>query len=308
MGPDPITVPEGLARSVARYFGPEWAEALPELTADQCDRWGLRPVGQSMHGAVALVVPVESADGTPAVLKVQPVDEETAGEPAALAAWGGEGAVRLLRHDPQTGAMLLEALDASRSLEHVEVERALTVIGGLLARLSALPAPAGMRGLEAVTQDLATQAGTVLDRLAPGRDRELVADLAARAHELAEDPGDRLLHWDLHYGNVLAPGRGSDRDRWLAIDPKPLSGDPGFELLPALHNRWQEAVASGDPRRAIRRRFDVLTGAADLERDRARAWTLVRVLQACVWAFQDGAETVPEQYRLIAEAVDGSRR
>ncbi|MEV4125830.1 aminoglycoside phosphotransferase family protein [Nocardia sp. NPDC049707] len=37
------------------------------------------------------------------------------------------------------------------------------------------------------------------------------------------EPGERLLYGDLQYENVLA----SEREPWLAIDPKPLAGEPG---------------------------------------------------------------------------------
>ncbi|GGP14259.1 hypothetical protein GCM10012278_69320 [Nonomuraea glycinis] len=48
------------------------------------------------------------------------------------------------------------------------------------------------------------------------------------------EPGDRLLlHWDLHYDNILA----GQREPCLAIDPEPLAGDPGFDLWPALDLR-----------------------------------------------------------------------
>ncbi|MEV2276952.1 aminoglycoside phosphotransferase family protein [Nocardiopsis sp. NPDC049922] len=298
----PVPVPAALAESTTQIFGPEWAAALPGLTARQCDRWGLRPDGPAMHGVVGLALPVRCADGSPAVLKVQPVDEETEGEPVALRAWAGDGAVRLLDHDPVTGAMLLEALDPSRSLLGVGLTEALTVIGTLLARLTAHPAPAGLPGLGPVTLDLAERA----DRLTVARSgdrRTLLADLAARAREAATEPGDRLLHWDLHYENVLAPRPGSDRGAWLAIDPKPLAGDPGFELMPALHDRWEEAVATGDVRRETRRRFDLLTDVAGLDRARARMWTLVRVLQQCVWWVEDDEEGLPEVPVVIADAL-----
>ncbi len=39
------------------------------------------------------------------------------------------------------------------------------------------------------------------------------------------------------------------RQPWLVIDPKPLAGDPCFELLPVLDNRWDDLVATGDLRR-----------------------------------------------------------
>ncbi len=61
-----------------------------------------------------------------------------------------------------------------------------------------------------------------LERVPDPADRRLIADCAAAVREVVDEPGDRLLHWDLHYENVL----GSERAAWLAIDPKPLAGDP----------------------------------------------------------------------------------
>ncbi|MFF7995352.1 aminoglycoside phosphotransferase family protein [Kitasatospora xanthocidica] len=80
------------------------------------DRWGLRPDGPTAHGVVGLAPPVLCADGRPAALKLRPVDEETAGEPLALRAWSGRGAVRLLDHEPASGSKLLERLDPAPSL------------------------------------------------------------------------------------------------------------------------------------------------------------------------------------------------
>lgn len=299
----PIEIPEALIASVDRFFGPEWARGLPELTERLLRHWNLRPTGASMHGMVALVVPVECPDRSPAMLKIQPVDEESEGEPHALRTWAGDGAVRLLDHDPGTGSMLLEPLDSSRTLADMEIDGALTVLGGLLARLHSHRAPRGMRTLATVTHHLVAQASTVAPCLSSEHDRRHLADLVARARELAPDGGDRLLHWDLHYENVLAAPRGTGRVPWLAIDPKPLAGDPGFDLLPALHNRWPEAVATGDPRHETRRRLDLLTEVAGIDRERARAWTLVRVLQECVWFVQDGGTHLPEVPRTIAQAL-----
>ena len=70
----------------------------------------------------------------------------------------------------------------------------------------------------------------------------------------------------------------ADRGPWLAIDPKPLSGDPHAELAPMLWNRWDEVVASGDVREAVRERFFTLVDHAELDEDRARAWVVVREL------------------------------
>ncbi|MFF7609049.1 aminoglycoside phosphotransferase family protein [Streptomyces parvulus] len=275
-----IDVPDGLAAAQAKYNGEAgraFIAALPGLAASFLERWDLRPDGPSMHGWAALVLPVLRPDGTPAVLKLQIADEESEGEPVALRVWDGDGAVRLLDHDPATGTMLLERLDADRMLSHVEDSReAVLVIARLLAHLTATPAPPGMRRLGDIARDMLARTPGTLAGIPDPADRRLVVDCAAALREVAGEPGDRLLHWDLHYENVLASGRAP----WLAIDPKPLAGDPGFDLLPALDNRYDPAET--------RWRFDAMTDVLGLDRERARAWSLARVLQNCLWNVEDG--------------------
>lgn len=272
-----IVVPEALIASHRAHGGAASAafiDALPARAAEFTERWGLRPDGPPAHGVVALVLPVVRADGIPAVLKLQPVDDETAGEPLALRAWDGDGAVRLLDHDPATGTLLLERLDAARPLSSVaDPDEAVRVLGALLARLTDRPAPAGLRRLGELAAAMLDRVPDALAGLADPAERRLLADCAAAVREVADEPGDRLLHWDLHYDNVLAAGR----EPWLAIDPKPLAGDPGFELLPALLNRFDPEPA------VIRRRFDLLTEALGTDRERAMAWTLGRLLQLWLW-------------------------
>ncbi|MEU9520841.1 aminoglycoside phosphotransferase family protein [Streptomyces sp. NPDC048224] len=275
-----IVVPEQLAASQAKYNGEAgraFVAGLPALAEEFLRRWDLRLDGPSMHGWAALVLPVVRGDGTEAVLKLQIVDAESEGEPVALRTWAGDGAVRLLDHDAATGTMLLERLDAGRMLSHVEDSReAVLVIARLLAHLTATPAPPGIRRLGDIARGMLERTPGTLERIADPADRRLVADCAAAVREVADEPGDRLLHWDLHYENVLA----ADRARWLAIDPKPLAGDPAFDLLPALDNRYDPAQT--------RWRFDAMTDVLGLDRERARAWSLGRVLQNSLWNVEDG--------------------
>jgi hypothetical protein len=53
---------------------------------------------------------------------------------------------------------------------------------------------------------------------------------------------------DLDYGSVLA----ADREPWLVIAPKPMNGDPHFEITPMLSSRWDELA--GNIRDGVRRR------------------------------------------------------
>ncbi|MEU9165311.1 aminoglycoside phosphotransferase family protein [Streptomyces sp. NPDC048424] len=292
-------IPDGLVEAQLRFnadAGREFIAALPGRAARFLERWELRCTGPAMHGVTALVLPVERADGSAAVLKLVALDEESAGEPAALRAWGGRGCVRLLEHDAETGTLLLERLDESRHLSALarrDARRAVGVVGELLAQLTAVPAPAGLRGLGEIAARMLEDVPRAVGLLARERERRLLRDCAAAVAEVAGEPGDRLLHWDLHYDNVLAGGR----EPWLAIDPKPLAGDPGFDLLPAIVNNFRA--------QEVRWRFDLLTEAVGLDRERARAWTLGRVLQNCLWDLEDGEEHLDEEQLTVVEALRG---
>ncbi|OBQ48796.1 hypothetical protein A4U61_27590 [Streptomyces sp. H-KF8] len=71
---------------------------------------------------------------------------------------------------------------------------------------------------------------------------------------------------------------------------------PGFELWPALDNRFDAAD--------VRRRFDAMTDVLGLDRERARAWTYGRLPQNCLWDLEDGRP--PEDRQLeIARRLSG---
>ncbi|WP_442818154.1 aminoglycoside phosphotransferase family protein [Streptomyces sp. NBC_01727] len=302
-----IDIPDALIATQSKYNGEAgraFVAALPGLAGRFLGEWGLRRDGAAMYGVCALVLPVvRASDGRRAVLKLQAQDEETAGEPVALRVWGeaGAGAVGLLDHDPGTGTMLLERLDERRPLSAVADERAaVEVLAGLLAGLTSVPAPDGLRRLGDAAERMLAGVAQALEGLADAEERRLLRDCAAAVREVAGEPGDRLLHWDLHYDNILA-GRADEgrAHEWIALDPKPLAGDPGFDLMPALANRFDAS--------AVRWRFDLMTEVLGLDRERARAWTLGRALQNGLWGVAEGEHRLPPDQVEIVRQLLGRR-
>ncbi|MFF8966242.1 aminoglycoside phosphotransferase family protein [Streptomyces globisporus] len=296
-------IPQRLVASYATGFGEEgraWIAGLPRLAADLLERWQLRRDGVIRSGQASLVLPVLRHDGTRAVLKLQLPREETTAALIGLRTWNGDGMVRLLDHDPASSSMLLERLDGARTLASIDDDDvAMGILAGLHARLVAVPAPQGLRGLGEVAAAMLEQVPQAVARLTDPADRDLLRGWASAVAELADEPGDRLLHWDLHYDNVLA----AEREPWIAIDPEPLAGDPGFDLWPALDSRWDDVVAKGEPLRVVRRRFDLLTDTLGLDRARAAGWTLGRLLQNALWDIEDGEPRLAPSAVVIAEVV-----
>ncbi|MFF3763453.1 aminoglycoside phosphotransferase family protein [Streptomyces sp. NPDC001922] len=301
--PKAVEVPQPLAASYARSFGEEgmaWIAGLPALAAELMDRWELERDGASGSGEASLVLPVLRNDGTRAVLKLQMPREETTAAVIGLRTWDGEGMVRLLDHDPGSSTMLLERLDGARTLASIEDDDvAMGILAELQARLVRVPAPQGLRSLGDVAAEMLEQVPRAVTTLADPADRQRLRGWASAVADLVGEPGDRMLHWDLHYDNVLA----ADREPWLAIDPEPLSGDPGFDLWPALDSRWEDVVAKGDTPRIVQRRFDLLTEVLGLDRARATGWTLGRLLQNALWDVEGGATALAPPSVAIAESL-----
>ena len=115
--------------------------------------------------------------------------------------------------------------------------------------------------------------------------RRLVEQARSLGEDFVADPATDgvMIHGDLHYENVLA----AEREPWLVIDPKPMSGNPHYEVAPLLWNRWDEVLASGNVRAAVRRRFDAIVDVAGLDGDRARDWVVVRMVHNAMWTIED---------------------
>ncbi len=249
---------------------------------DLLAEWELTPDGEP-HGASAVVLPVRTSSGEPASLKVGPARPASALEHLALQHWHGNGAVRLLRADPRRDALLLERLRPDEDLSGLWDVEACEVVASFYERLHV---PAGpqfttlsssvarwVEGLRELPRDAGIPRRMVEQAISLGRD--LAVD---------DDTDGRLIHTDLHFHHVLA----AEREPWLVIGPRPLSGDPHFEVAPLLWHRWDELA--GDVRRGVRARFHAAVDAAGLDEERARDWVVVRMVVDAMEAAGDDDE------------------
>ncbi|MDQ3485345.1 MAG: aminoglycoside phosphotransferase family protein [Actinomycetota bacterium] len=274
-----------------------WLARLPGLVRDVLAEWAITVDGPAVHGECALVVPVMTAEGERAVVKFGWPHEEAEFEHLALREWGGAGAVRLLRADPRRSVLLLERA-STRDLTALPVVEACLTVAGLYGRLH-VPAPPQLQRLSHLCRQWSSRL-LALPHEAP-LPRRYVEQAAALARDFATDDATdgRIVHTDLHFENVLA----ADREPWLAIDPKPLSGDPHFEVAPLLWNRWDEIIESGDVRRSVRERLHSTIDAASLDEDRASDWVVVRMMVNTLWELESPSPASDEKTNMFAECV-----
>ena len=233
------------------------------------EQWQLS-IGDAFPDASAsLTLRTTRADGEPVVLKLQYPHREAEHEAEALAHWDGNGAVRLLAHDPDRHALLLELCEPGTPLFGLDQDAALEVLVELLPRLW----QPSDRAFISLADEAAHWAATLPDLWArAGRpfERDLLAAALETTDELTATQGEQvLLHQDLHTGNVLSAAR----EPWLVIDPKPLLGEREFGLAPIVRG-----AELGHSREHVLHRLDRLSRELGLDRRRACGWTFVQTL------------------------------
>jgi streptomycin 6-kinase len=261
---------------------------------DYLKRWELLPDGEPIVTHCSRLLPVRQ-HGVPAMLKVALEAEEKLGW-VLMTWWDGHGAARVLAHD--TDALLIERATGTTSLSRLarngHDDEASRIICSVVAKLHApgkMP-PAELIPLGQWFADLT---------LAADKHGGIIVRCAATARELLASPEDVVaLHGDIHHENILDFGKRG----WLAIDPKRLIGERGFDYANVFCNPdHRTATAPG----RLARQVDVIAEAASLDRTRLLKWILAWAGLSAVWFINDGmpAHTDIDVANLAAAELGG---
>jgi streptomycin 6-kinase len=240
------------------------------------ERWALEPDGWAFSTPYtrSRLLPVRH-EGRAAILKVAGGPEEARGA-GLMAWWAGEGAAPVLAHDPP--ALLMARAEDPEALPRMSYEgrddAAMTILCAAVETLHRprdRAPPEGLVGLQRWFRALRAAAPK-------GRTFARAWEIAEELLETAQD--EVILHGDVTHANVLDFGAAG----WLAIDPKGLVGERGYDYA----NIFRSPTLSLVTPEQTRRRLDVVSRRAGLDRTRLLKWVIAHGALSAAWTAEEG--------------------
>ena len=299
---------QDVVRRKALHLGPrgeEWLTGLPGLVDELSRRWSVT-VGPTLSGGTAsYVARACTADGQDAVLKLAVPEHDFGGQVRTLVDADGHGYVRLLAHDVDQHAMLLEAL--GRPLEEVDVppEDKIATLCTTLRQAWQVPRPPGPAVDPAL--GLMELVGTLWERLGhPCSERVVTQALTYAERRAAAFDLDRsvVVHGDPHPANtlrVLTPRPGAESG-FVFVDPDGLVADPTYDLGVVLRD-WGPQLLAGDAPALARHYCALLADHTGLDETAIWEWGFLQRVSTGLYALSFGADEMARPYLNTAELL-----
>ena len=242
--------------------------------------WNLSDDGESFTTHSSLLQPVLYR-GTNCILKIALGPEERRGN--GLMAWyKGNGAAPVLQHDDT--ALLMERATAELSLAKMAQtgrdDEASRIICQVVAKLQAYKSsyPDDLVPLTIWFESLGSAAAV---------HGGIFVQCSQVANGLLNNPMEQVvLHGDIHHGNILDFGPKG----WLAIDPKGLLGERGFDYANLFCNP-DIAIATAPGR--LMKQVEIISKEARIERKRLLQWIAAWAGLSAAWAMEDKVSAEP---------------
>ncbi|HWE56024.1 MAG TPA: aminoglycoside phosphotransferase family protein [Acidimicrobiales bacterium] len=293
-----ITVSAVVRNKAAAAGALDWLGSLPDLVADLAAEWALE-IGEPMAGGTeAYVVTATLADGTEAVLKAMIPDDPRASrrEIAVLARADGRGCARLLRSDPDRGALLLERLGPSMSTFAFSFDRRLELLCDTATAFwrpaVEIELPTGAEKAAWLSRFI-EETWEALGRPCTSATIAHALRCAARRRQAHRRDRAVIVHGDIHQWNALQAGVG-----FKLVDPDGLIAEPEYDLGVLMREDPVELMAGEPYDRAV-----WLGRRTGLDVDAIWEWGVVERVSTGLLGVQVGLEPVASQMLGAAERI-----
>lgn len=283
-------LPRKFTEVITGAFGAEggrWLESLPQIIREIEKSWSLKINKQPFPNlSYHYVAPCVCADRSEGVVKIG-FPGEAANiliEVKTLKFVDSKSLVKLLRFDEKRFAMLLERLKPGENLKTVCRDTDAKAVKIAIETMSEFwrRAPAGydFPMLEKWFDGLA-QAERV--NFAPqylSKARMFFEELNA-----ATDP-KMLLHGDFHHENILS----AERKPFLAIDPKGIVGNIGYDIAVFLINHAEWLAGKPDFKHKLDDAVAKFSAAFETSPRDLRRWAFAHSVLSAWWTFEENGE------------------
>ncbi|MGQ3887912.1 aminoglycoside phosphotransferase family protein [Legionella sp. CNM-1927-20] len=262
--------------------GKQWLDNLPKTIEVLSTKWSLSNLKPVKNMTWHFVAKGNFQRTHTIVLKIGCDKKTISDEYHALTHFNGQGCIKVLALDLDYNALLLEQAIPGNSLKYINeltLHEKITCYASIVKQLAAKPPPKNYQ-FHAVTHWL-----RVIDNLTPHKFEQALIDKAQRLKSklINTSTSFYLCHGDLHLENII-----NHQKSWLAIDPKGIIGDIGFEAAAYdLISKEELNQEKQNCKTIILERLIKLAKALDIDLAYLTSWVFLRVILSAQWFIED---------------------
>lgn len=268
-----------------REEGRQWLIGLPEIVKEIEENWSLVVKESFPNLSYHYVAPCVCADGSEAVLKIGFPGEAVniSNEVKMLKYLDGRKAVRLLRFDEKRFAFLLEKLTPGENLKTIfrtdEAKAVETAIEVMRAFWQKPPEDINFPALEDWVKGFDKAEQTEFPASYIKKARRIFDDLNRSKQKM-------LLHGDFHHENILSAAR----EPFLAIDPKGIVGDIGYDISIFMINHFNWLKSEPDLQGKLSGALRKFSDAFEIEPQNLRKIIFAHTVLSAWWTFEENCD------------------
>lgn len=266
--------------------GLRWLDDLPQIIEEIEENWSLKAKKHFSNLSYNYVAPCICANGNEAVLKIglPEANPEIFNEASFLQISNGKGAVKILKSDKKHSAILLEKLTPGANLKEIyvsddtkAVEIAIRVMRKVMRKP---PNKTGVKQLEDWFRCFEKAENTNFDNKFAAKARNFFERLNSASKQKF------LIHGDLHHENILS----AQREPFMAIDPKGVVSDIGYEIAVFLNNHLVWLSAEKDFREKLNDAVQRFSEAFEIKPQDLKNWAFAQMVLSAWWTFEENGE------------------
>ncbi len=278
--------------SIHGELGKQWLDQLFFMQSVLKKQWHLSDISPVENMSYNYVAKAIKGKAEPVVIKIHCDNKAYLEEFHSLHFFHGKGAVKLIDHDDQYKALLLEQAIPGKSLKDFYPQftnEVMLIYVNVMHELHNQHDNTyeNYRHIEAWLKSIDRAAQNALPTNLINKAINLKNKL------LNSSQINILLHGDLHLDNIVQGSKNHQslsQNKWISIDPKGIIGEPEFEIA-AFDILTSSEMTEPNALALFQERTYKLSKISDLSHQRILQWIFVRVVLAAAWFIEDNLDT-----------------